>query len=343
VIHSTMSVRSAPKNETATINDAVAANLNGNDLSSGGATASKDRPLERKLSVNIQSTLGALALDKAAAEWRPSENACNRIFKHSVFTNLEGQTASVGSLDSSVLHKVSVLESKSTFPVAVGYNVFGCSENTYNVNGDSFTSTIAPDSHNTSEKVLLEQANECAYAFSARFPGYTASNISTKGVHRVASSGFVLLSPEHPVVSTLSENADRLQLGQLSMLSEGLVKCSTALYDSVLPSVVAQVKSQVAVTNLNKAAVTFSPADYSSWAECLEAETSAKLAALQSQFDAERSAAVADGATEATLAEMDGELASRKRTAIAEVAHTPVSACLTLDVHFNHLASGDDA
>ena len=41
---------------------------------------------------------------------------------------------------------------------------------------------------------------------------YTASNIDTKGIHEVAARRFVLVAADHPLISAISENADKLQV-----------------------------------------------------------------------------------------------------------------------------------
>ena len=38
-------------------------------------------------------------------------------------------------------------------------------------------------------------------------------------------------------VSAISENAERLQMGDISMMPEGLVKISSSLYETILPMV----------------------------------------------------------------------------------------------------------
>ena len=41
-----------------------------------------------------------------------------------------------------------------------------------------------------------------------KFPGYTAENLSEKGIHEVSQRRFVLVSADHPIVSAISENAE---------------------------------------------------------------------------------------------------------------------------------------
>ena len=57
------------------------------------------------------------------------------------------------------------------------------------------------------------------------------------------------------------------QMGEISMMPEGLVKISQQLYESILPLVRTQVESQIKVRDLSRASVSVSPSEYSSWSE----------------------------------------------------------------------------
>ena len=48
--------------------------------------------------------------------------------------------------------------------------------------------------------------------------GYTAQNLSDKGVHEVSARRFCLVAADHPLVSAISENAEKLQMGEISMM-----------------------------------------------------------------------------------------------------------------------------
>ena len=45
-----------------------------------------------------------------------------------------------------------------------------------------------------------------------------------KGIHEVGARRFCLVAADHPLVSAISENAEKLQMGEISMMPEGLVK-----------------------------------------------------------------------------------------------------------------------
>jgi len=56
-----------------------------------------------------------------------------------------------------------------------------------------------------------------AYEFSRKFPGYTAENLCEEGIHEVAQKRFVLVAADHPIISAISENADKLQMGEIAV------------------------------------------------------------------------------------------------------------------------------
>ena len=70
-------------------------------------------------------------------------------------------------------------------------------------------------------------------------------SLSEKGIHEVTARRFCLVAADHPLVSAISENAERLQMDGISMMPEGLVKISSSLYETILPMVKTQVESQM--------------------------------------------------------------------------------------------------
>ena len=68
-----------------------------------------------------------------------------------------------------------------------------------------YNQTNTPLTHNT-------DTDACACSqFARKFPGYTAENLDTKGIHEVTQRRFCLVAADHPLVSAISENAEKLQ------------------------------------------------------------------------------------------------------------------------------------
>merc|ERR1719454_250092 len=155
-----------------------------------------------------------------------------------------------------------------------------------------------PNAESSSERTLQEDDISLAYEFSRKFPGYTADNLSEKGIHEVQARRFVLVSADHPIVSAISENADKLQMGEISMMPEGLVKISSGLYESILPLVKTQVESQIKVRDLSKAQVSLQPAEFSSWGDARAELMIEAKRPLKAQLQAELAAAASEEARE---------------------------------------------
>ena len=339
-----MSVRSdkAPAGAALTSADAMTAaiaNSLPNDLQlhegSSYATASAENPLHRKIAVTLHTNLHDLCLQASKATWEPSADALKSIMQHRKFTDLSGSSQSQGDLSSVVMHDMTLLSTSSTFSLALGARITGVDDHTYSSTGEAFSAILPPKAANTTPRKLQSDDTSLSYEFATKFPGYTSANLGERGVHEVAQRRFVLLSVDHPVVAAISENSDSLQTGEISMMPEGLVKISSSLYESILPSVRSQVESQLRVRDFSNASVTFSPADYSTWEE-------AKNALVMSAKREGKAAHLAEmRATDDAVEKSALEAEWKKKEASIEhsVTFDPISVSMELGIDYNFLAA----
>ena len=167
-----------------------------------------------------------------------------------------------------MLHDLSVTHVKSTFPVSVGANIFATDPNSYASDGQAYSLIVPASTDRAYNRSLQKDPTELAYGFAAKFPGFTSTNLETKGVHKVDAKSFVLITADHPIISAISENSDKLQLGDVAAMPEGMIKVSSSLYNALLPMVKAQVASQIRVRSFKNANVTIHPPDHSgSWSD----------------------------------------------------------------------------
>lgn len=166
-------------------------------------TQDPNHPLERKVVVSLSATLEDLSLKNKPLLWSPTSASTKKILQQSKYTDLAGTQERSGDLKSVVLHKITLDEVKSTFPVPTGLRITGVDENTYSVTGEAFSTIVMPKHSSTTPKVLQEDDVGAAYAFAERFPGYTAQNLSTKGIHDVTSRNFCLVASDHPICAAI--------------------------------------------------------------------------------------------------------------------------------------------
>ena len=244
-----MSVRSEKAVSNSAMDVIGEASAVSSELAEGNSynIANPEHPLKRTLVVSIKASLNDMCLQKSRATWAPSQEALRSIFQQRRFTSLDGAAESMGDLKSIVLHKLSVEHVKSTFPMALGARVTGVDDSTFSSSGEAFSTILLPKCESNRQKMLQADDVSLAYEFAKKFPGYTAANLCEKGVHEVAQRRFVLVASDHPIVSAISvltrsngppdapaprlrrspppachhsqENADKLQMGEISMVS----------------------------------------------------------------------------------------------------------------------------
>lgn len=159
------------------------------------------------------------------------------------------------------------------------------------------------------------------------------ADLTEKGVHVVDARKFVLIAADHPVVSALSENAERLQMGEISMMPEGLVKISTQLYDAVMPMVKTQVSSQIKVRDLSGANVAIAPSEHSGWAEARAELMAEAKASLRSRLETRLSQLGSDSAED-----VRAEFAKEEASIEHQVDHTVHTITATLKFDYNFLS-----
>lgn len=294
-----------------------------------------EHPLKRSVVVNIRASLSDLCLKKSKAVWSPpSAEATRAIFQQRRFVDLSGSAEPQGDLKSVVLHKLSQTAVKSTFPVSLGVRITGVDDAAFAQTGESYSTIAVPyaDSHN--ERILQTDDTALAYEFARKFPGYTADNLSEKGIHEVAARRFCLVAADHPLVSAISENAEKLQMGEISMMPEGLVKISSSLYETILPMVKTQVESQIKVRDFSNCAVSISPADYSSWHEVRTELMAESKAAFKTRMETELAAA----ADEDEIKAMRDKFLAEERAIEHSVDHSVHTFSTSLDMEYNFLS-----
>lgn len=91
-----------------------------------------------------------------------------------------------------MLHSISALSMKSTFPVAVGANITGVDAQTYGIQGEAFSTIALPEQSSETATLLQKDPVDLAYEFARKFPGYTGDNLMEKGIHEVQARKFCL-------------------------------------------------------------------------------------------------------------------------------------------------------
>jgi len=298
------------------------------------STNHPDHPLQRTVVASIRATMSDLCLRRGKSTWAPTAEALRSILQQRKFTDVSGSADACGDLRSVVLHNMNMVSHKSTFPVDIGVKITGVDSNTFSLTGESYAAVLPAESKSETTRKLQADDVALAYEFSRKFPGYTAENLTTKGIHEVTARRFCLVAADHPIVSAIQENADRLQMGDISMMPEGLVKIGSDLYSTILPMVKAQVESQIKVRDLSAAKLTIAPAGHSSWSEARTDLVSERKTKLRAELEAELGAT----SDETAIEDLRSTFNAKERAIETDVDNTVYTFSATLDIDYNFLS-----
>lgn len=302
--------------------------------STGFQSISQRHPLERTVVVTIRASLADLTTNTGKAVWAPSAEQLHSIYQQKQFVDINGNAEKQGELRSVVVHSIDAESINSTFPIALGCKIAGVEEKTYSSIGAPYSYIALPNAKKDSPHKLQEDDVSVAYDFAQRYPGYTAENLESNGVHAVPQRRFVLVAASHPLVTAIHENASALQTADITQMPEQLVKISTGLYDTLMPLVKQQVESQIRVNDLSKMSVSVAPADHSSWSAAADMLTKEAVAPIKAEQ--RRAIKRADGDHEA-IARINADFAERIEAEQAMVASVPLEFHMALKTKYNFL------
>ena len=117
-------------------------------------------------------------------------------------------------------------------------------------------------------------------------------------------------------------------------MPEQLVKISSTLYDTLMPLVKEQVRSQIKVCDLSRMSVEIHPADFASWSAASESLTREAVAPLKAE---QRRALKKAGGDQGSVDRINAEFAERIETEQAAVASTPLELHLEVSMDYNFL------
>ena len=93
-------------------------------------------------------------------------------------------SAITNAIGNAVVVKCSMLQSKSTFPVALGMTMKGVPRKEWTDTGEKFLTTILPNHTNTTPEVLFEADATARQGLEWRslYPQYNSTNLEKQGV-----------------------------------------------------------------------------------------------------------------------------------------------------------------
>ena len=137
--------------------------------------------------------------------------------------------------------------------------------------------------------------------------------------------------------AAIQENSNQLQTSDITAMPEEMVKISSTLYNSLMPLVQRQIRSQIKVMDFSAMSVQLEPAEFPNWkAACdrLSAEATAPLKAAQ-----RRELREAEG-DDASIARINKAYNTKIAERSENVASTPLEFHVEIELNHNFLGTG---
>jgi hypothetical protein len=170
--------------------------------------------LTRRLQVMIRGNMEKFATaGTESASWTPINGKSGDVFGVAdVFDAAPDMGTTTSVLQSAVIHRVRVLETKNDFPVNLGVNISCIPSMEATKNGQRFALTCLSACHNPQPIIVYEAeaSNSEGIEWRSRYPQYNASNLDTQGTLQVTGQPYVFVSQTHPVIELLKQNAELL-------------------------------------------------------------------------------------------------------------------------------------
>jgi hypothetical protein len=144
----------------------------------------------RRFNVQISGSMQDFeSMGKTAATWAPVGNCHAELFGaelDSVGSYGNDTSAITNAIGNAVVVKATMLQSKSTFPVALGLTMNGVPCKEWTDTGEKFLTTILPEHTSTTPEVLFEADITARQGLEWRslYPQYNATNLEKQGVVR---------------------------------------------------------------------------------------------------------------------------------------------------------------
>jgi len=231
------------------------------DSTSLPVKANEQYLVTRRFNVNIRGSLAQFGgSGQEAASWAPINGKVGDVFGISdIFESTPdiGTTAAV--LANSVLHRVTVLETKNDFPLNLGVTMACVPSEETTKTGHKYAITTMANTHQPNSTVVFEaeaSTNE-GISWRSKYPSYNANNLEKEGVLQVSGQPYLFVSQTHPVIDLLRQNASHLNadISQQPLIDGEWYKITKQVMGTCCSTLRTKVLSKVSTRDLNNFSV----------------------------------------------------------------------------------------
>ena len=216
--------------------------------------------MERTLHVSITNSLGNLALaGPHGGLWKPVDGFQLKLLPIWIPGEAVDASIATNQLNCAIIHKVTLVEQQSTFPVPLGVEVNCVPPREVTELGQKYAYTVLPKSNSSTPQTIYEAEclNDEMYEWHKQFPQYPSANLDNYGVIPVNNQPFVFVDCQHPVISLLRHNSHLIgcDIDSQKLIDGQYFKISKQVLQSCCDTLRRKVLSRVTSHNLNTLSV----------------------------------------------------------------------------------------
>ena len=236
------------------------------DVSTLGTTslpvkANEQYLVTRRFNVNIRGSLAQFGgSGQEAASWAPINGKVGDVFSISdIFESTPDVGTTAAVLANSVLHRVTVLETKNDFPLNLGVTMACVPSEETTKTGHKYAITTMANTHQPNPTVVFEaeaSTNE-GISWRSKYPSYNANNLEKEGVLQVSGQQYLFVSQNHPVIELLRQNASHLNadISEQPLIDGEWYKITKQVMGTCCSTLRTKVLSKVSTRDLNNFSV----------------------------------------------------------------------------------------
>jgi len=236
------------------------------DVSTLGTTslpvkANEQYLVTRRFNVNIRGSLAQFGgSGQEAASWAPINGKVGDVFGISdIFESTPDVGTTAAVLANSVLHRVTVLETKNDFPLNLGVTMACVPSEETTKTGHKYAITTMANTHQPNPTVVFEaeaSTNE-GISWRSKYPSYNANNLEKEGVLQVSGQQYLFVSQNHPVIELLRQNASHLNadISEQPLIDGEWYKITKQVMGTCCSTLRTKVLSKVSTRDLNNFSV----------------------------------------------------------------------------------------
>lgn len=192
-----------------------------------------------------------------AASWSPLNGKTADIFGITdVFQTQPDHTTTAAMLQNAVLHKVSVLEQKNTFPINLGVKIGCIPLDEVSRCGTRYALTAMANAHNTTpmDVFCADTDSQEAVQWRQNYPKYNAQNLEVQGVLQVNNQQYIFVHQDHPVIQVLRINRELINadIDQQAKIDNEWYKITRQVFSTCCQELRQRVLNKVSTRDMNQ-------------------------------------------------------------------------------------------